>query len=272
MNCIRCGRKIPEGKVFCEECSGIVDEPLQESAYISRHISIPKQRVEQPGAVPAPVNKTQKKTPSPFRRRLRRLVAAVTLLSILCVALLGISGYGLFFYFGDFQRERNRLRVQEEELDRRSVEVGQMRVELVDTRAALEDARKELSEREHDIARLEQELNIYRMQSSETELSIREMQEENLRLVNENTETAKQLDNWIAKAEELTSQLNSVTAERNRLVEKSDFVDAHVAFIENDGTGYYHLYHCSHFKAQSYWAFSINLAISLGYTPCPYCH
>ena len=98
------------------------------------------------------------------------------------------------------------------------------------------------------------------------------MQDENLRLLEENTDLSRELDTWVTKAEDLTSQLSAVTKERDRLIRKSDFVDAHIAFIENDGTGYYHVYSCSHFKAESYWAFSVNLAISRGYTACPYCH
>lgn len=272
MNCIRCGRRIPEGQMFCEACAGVVDEPLQESAYMNKHIVLPAQRAEQPGAAPAPQKPAQKKAGAVFRRRLRGLTAAVTLLAIFCVLLLGACGYGVYFYFGKFQVERNRLRAQEEELDRRAVEVGQMQVELVDTRDALSTAQQELSDRDRTITKLEQELNIYRMQNSETELSIRELQEDNLRLVQENSDAAKQLDEWIAKAESLTTQLGTVTKERDRLVRKSDFVDEHVAFIENDGTGYYHVYSCSHFKEESYWAFSVNLAISRGYTACPYCH
>ena len=55
------------------------------------------------------------------------------------------------------------------------------------------------------------------------------------------------------------------------LQQKSAFFDAHVAFVENDGTEYYHNYSCSYFKKQSYWAYSVNLAIARGYTACPYC-
>ena len=51
MNCIRCGRRIPEGQMFCEACAGVVDEPLQESAYMNKHIVLPAQRAEQPELV-----------------------------------------------------------------------------------------------------------------------------------------------------------------------------------------------------------------------------
>ena len=84
MNCIRCGRRIPEGQMFCEACAGVVDEPLQESAYMNKHIVLPAQRAEQPGAAPAPQKPAQKKASAVFRRRLRGLTAAVTLLAIFC--------------------------------------------------------------------------------------------------------------------------------------------------------------------------------------------
>ena len=79
MNCIRCGRRIPEGQMFCEACAGVVDEPLQESAYMNKHIVLPAQREEQPGAAPTPQKPAQKKASAVFRRRLRGLTAAVTL-------------------------------------------------------------------------------------------------------------------------------------------------------------------------------------------------
>ena len=56
------------------------------------------------------------------------------------------------------------------------------------------------------------------------------------------------------------------------LQEKSDFVDAHVVFVEDDGTKYYHTYECSRFAKQGYWIFGRNTAEAKGYTACPYCH
>ena len=47
MNCIRCGRRIAEGKTFCDECAGVVREPLPDSPYTSLHIALPK-RTDQP--------------------------------------------------------------------------------------------------------------------------------------------------------------------------------------------------------------------------------
>ena len=55
MNCIRCGRRIAEGKTFCDECAGVVREPLPDSPYTSLHIALPK-RTDQPRPVRKPVD------------------------------------------------------------------------------------------------------------------------------------------------------------------------------------------------------------------------
>ena len=54
MNCIRCGRRIAEGKTFCDECTGVVREPLPDSPFTSLHIALPK-RTDQPRPVRKPV-------------------------------------------------------------------------------------------------------------------------------------------------------------------------------------------------------------------------
>ena len=97
------------------------------------------------------------------------------------------------------------------------------------------------------------------------------LQEENLRLVDENADYATQIDALNAQLSKLNSRVSTLQDSNAALQQKSAFFDAHVAFVENDGTDYYHNYSCSYFKKQSYWAYSINLAIARGYTACPYC-
>lgn len=93
------------------------------------------------------------------------------------------------------------------------------------------------------------------------------VQTENLRLNEEVKTYASQVAELEERIEELAKQLDKLPT----LEAKSNFVNAHVVFVENDGTNYYHCYECEHFKKQSYWAYSLNLAISEGYTPCPDC-
>ena len=102
-------------------------------------------------------------------------------------------------------------------------------------------------------------------------VALRELQEENLRLVDENAGYADQVDALNAQLSKLNSRVSTLQDSNAALQQKSAFFDAHVAFVENDGTDYYHNYSCSYFKKQSYWAYSVNLAIARGYTACPYC-
>lgn len=73
MNCIRCGRRIAEGKTFCDECAGVVREPLPDSPYTSLHIALPK-RTDQPRPARKPVEQPEKKKPR--SRRYHRMVRA----------------------------------------------------------------------------------------------------------------------------------------------------------------------------------------------------
>ena len=41
MNCLRCGRQIPDGASFCEECAKTVSQPLEESPYLSSRVILP---------------------------------------------------------------------------------------------------------------------------------------------------------------------------------------------------------------------------------------
>ena len=230
MNCIRCGRRIAEGKTFCDECAGVVREPLPDSPYTSLHIALPK-RTDQPRPARKPVEQPEKKKPR--SRRYHRMVRAIVSLALVCAVLAGCCAFGVYYYLTHYQRDRNRLRVQAEELDR--------------------------------------QVNTYQMQGAQNEQSLRELQEENLRLVDENAGYAEQIDALNAQLSKLNSRVSTLQDSNAALQQKSAFFDAHVAFVENDGTDYYHNYSCSYFKKQSYWAYSVNLAIARGYTACPYC-
>jgi exodeoxyribonuclease III len=133
------------------------------------------------------------------------------------------------------------------------------------------NAQEELASQARSIDRLEQQVNTYQMQGAQNEQSLRELQEENLRLVDENADYATQIDALNAQLSKLNSRVSTLQDSNAALQQKSAFFDAHVAFVENDGTDYYHNYSCSYFKKQSYWAYSVNLAIARGYTACPYC-
>ncbi len=116
-----------------------------------------------------------------------------------------------------------------------------------------------------------EQVNTYQMQGAQNEQSLRELQEENLRLVDENADYATQIDALNAQLSKLNSRVSTLQDSNAALQQKSAFFDAHVAFVENDGTGYYHKYGCDYFAQTSFWAYSRKLAEANGYTPCPHC-
>ena len=79
--------------------------------------------------------------------------------------------------------------------------------------------------------------------------------------------------------EELEDQVEALEVEKKTLedallatksyVEKANFMDDYVVFVEDDGTGLYHSYDCEHFTKSKFWAYSRRLAEANGYHPAP---
>lgn len=267
MQCIRCGRTTPEGRLFCETCARTVSTPLEEAE--TRHIVLPD-RDKLPPA-PKPVKKNE---PAPPPRGLRRLTAAVVVLSLLCTLLLGAIGYGVYSYFSEEARqERSRQQLVAAENARLNTELDRLEEELavaLEEQKTLEDARQADAQK---IQRLEDELSIYRMQTGDLETDLSALEQENLRLIDELDRAATERRELNRSIEELQTRLQTAESEKAHLEDMAAFVNAHVAFVSDDGTGYYHCYGCTYFDTTgAYQLYSTADALAQGFTPCPYCH
>lgn len=267
MYCLRCGREIPDGGSFCEECAKTVREPLEESPYLSTRVILPTQAGAAAKTPPKPVKLPEKKQE---RKGTHRLKVAVVWLSLLCALLAAACGYGVKLYF-DSAQEHTLLLLQQEENWRLQSQLSNKDNEITEQKDKVSQLSARLTEAEDEITRLEQMLNTYRIQGSEIDQSLRELQEDNLQLTEENKAYAAQVETLEKQEKTLKDKISALENRNATLEQLSSFIDRHVVFIENDGTGYYHSYWCSRFKKQSYWAYSTNLAISQGYTPCPNC-
>lgn len=269
MYCLRCGRQIAEGASFCDACAETVAKPLEESPFLSTRIILPVRSAARPAPKPLP-EKKKKKTSDDAPGKPRRLIAAVVLLSVCCVLLTAACGYGAKLWL-DGRREHNTLLAAQEENTRLQSQLAQKDEEIRAQQDKVSQVSARLTEAQEENTRLQQEINANKMLGSDIDLSVRELQEENLRLSEENTTYAERVKTLEQEQKKLNSRIDALENENAALSEKSGFVDRHVVFIENDGTGYYHSYSCPRFKKQSYWAYSTNLAISQGYEPCPDC-
>ncbi len=72
--------------------------------------------------------------------------------------------------------------------------------------------------------------------------------------------------------DELEGEIIVLQDELYKSQKLADFVDDYIAFVEDDGTKYYHKFDCSDFKGKSFLVYNIKAAEEKGYKPCPNCH
>jgi len=302
MKCLRCGRTIQDDLTFCEECSQITSQPLEESEFLNTRVQLPNrnQILELDQASGKGKGKNAKKATNSRRNESKPakgrggLIAAVIVLSILLLLCVAALAKGVLYFMGNsYTKQQNQIRVAQEENERLSIELEHYKENLVSAEEERSKLAISLAESKRKISEISEELNGVVQTGSETDFTIREMEDQNKTLsekVSQLTEENKaysemigslqatvttyeaQIASYDVKFSDLEAEAETLKNTNTALQKKSDFVDAHVVFVENDGTNYYHKYSCSRFKKSSYWAYSTSLAESKGYTACPYCH
>lgn len=272
MNCLRCGRTVAEDASFCDECLKTVRLPLEKSEFLSDRVILPPRgEAVKTEILRAPEKKKAKKAEKQPQKRPKGLIRAVVLLSLTCALLLGVVGYAVLHY-SDWLREKNRVRVQQEEYDRLCGQLAEAQSDLVDEQERSRSLWQEAQSKDDEISTLKQDINTYRAQNAETDAAIQSLTDENLQLNQQIKDYLADVRSLEGTISYLRRTLQTANSENQTLREKSDFIDAHVVFVEDDGTKYYHTYECSRFVRKGYWAFSRNIAEAKGYAPCPYCH
>ncbi len=115
-----------------------------------------------------------------------------------------------------------------------------------------------LRQAESEAETLEQEL---RNLGSSSYLAVRE----ELKTVQaENDGLTRELNRARADLAALESQLE-------QLMDKAEFLDTHIVFLQSEDPTVFHSYSCEKFTHNGYRAYNKQQALSLGYTPCPHC-
>ena len=73
------------------------------------------------------------------------------------------------------------------------------------------------------------------------------------------------------KIEEMNKNSIAVKEKLRIMTKKAEFYDAHVVFVNNDGTKKYHKFGCDDFSRRSFWAYNTEAARGYGYSPCKKC-
>ncbi len=274
MTCVKCGREIPDGELFCPACSrGPRGEKHSKAARPESHPAVPKKG----GArlAPKPEKKKREKAAAPARPRAVPVLAI--LLAVMTLAAAAAFGW-ILMQRNALARQRNAYQVHEADLVVREEALAAAQSSYEETSRRLAAAQAESDRLAEQIESLQEQISGNENALYQSEYDMTALQQQIDQMTQENTTLTDQ----IHTLEDEISQLNitigtlqtdveTLTDERDAYQVKSDFLDAHVVFVENDNTNYYHNFECEKFVKKSYWCYSRRLAESRGYEPCPLC-
>lgn len=264
MNCIKCGKEIPDGELFCVECS--LNLPTDRKAVSEApRAAAPQGRMQKP----VPVRRAAPQMVGPQVQAPKRtgLRAALVIVSLLLAASLGF----LAWQYGNILVERNRLRTRAAALTAEENHIAALEEQIDTVTQQLEETEQLLAARNETIRELESQLSGSQSSHSQSEYDLTTAQSQLNQLTEENRQLLTMTEDLEAELEVLEEERDQALQQAERYREKADFMDSYVVFVEDDGTGYYHTYSCRNFLRSKFWAYSRRLAESNGYTPCPVC-
>ena len=256
--CIKCGRQIPEGELFCVECglnpgSSLFEEP--KPAPVGK-MQTPKPR--KPAVQPAPVAVKERKTKS--KKKNTGLKAAFAFVTILLLLVVGLVAWE----YTDIKVERTRLETKEADLLLREKEKEDLQAQIADLELQLGTLNVIIEEKDTQIKELNSQLTGAQSNQSQSWYDLTTAQAEVARLEEENQQL-------LLLEDELEMQVNELKAKLSPAEEKAQFLDKYVVFANNDGSYFYHTYDCEKFTRRDFWAYSRKLAENQGFSPCPTC-
>lgn len=271
MKCIKCGKEIPEGELFCTECSLNSAAPLFSEGGTGERYPAPKGRMQTPvpvkRAAPQPMGPRQ---PDRKPGSGRAVKIALAIVSLLLAAAVGVGAW----QYGNLGVQQNRLLSKEADLTVRERELDDLNAQIAELQAQLDAAEASIADRDLKIQDLQAQLTGSQSSQSQSEYDLTTKQTELDRLEEENQQLLEMADALEAQIDELTETQKTMEAALEAAAgakAKADFMDTYVVFVEDDHTSYYHTYDCSEFSKKTFWAYSRKLAEANGYKPCPVC-
>ena len=264
-HCIKCGKEIVDGELFCIECSLNPGSSLFEEP---RQMTQTRGRMQTPQPVRRPVAQTVDIIPPEEKKPAAvKLKVALAVVSVLLAAALGL----MIWQQGRVRVERTRLETREADLLLQAAEADELRVELEGLNGQLAELKAEIEEKEAEIADLEKQLSGSMSSQSQSEYDLSTTQAELARLQEENEQLLLLEEELSEQVDTLSADLEALEQESAAYEAKANFMDNYVVFVENNNSGYYHTYDCGNFSKKNFWAYSRKLAESNGFEPCPVC-
>lgn len=281
MYCLRCGREIPDGELFCADCA---KQPIEKQRPEYR-AAAPVREVREVRETREPRKEPPKEKPEKRRNKL------VLPFIFLCIVVIALGAFTVYSYH-TLNLQKANYRVKEANLALRESELSDLQKNYDTAAAELEAAQTTISEKDQTIKGLEQDLRDWESAASQSEYdaaaaqsAIDALTEENGQLLEENKTLSEEKETLteekatletevqekIAAAAAIQEELDEMTSNYDYAASKANFMDTYVVFVNNDGTNYYHSYDCVNFTKSNFWAYSRKLAQNYGYTACPVC-
>ena len=246
--CIKCGKSIPDGQLFCQQCSKI--PVIAELNHSSAPKPAPRRPAPASAPAPRPTSTAPKASASPkLKKAFIGLCAAFAVVLVLFIVQQGKQ-----------LAKENRLRTQQDNLAREAQEMEETRDQLADCLIELEDLEKELKEKEAQIKELSAQLADSQSVQNQGQYDLSNLQKE-YDALKEDYDTLKEEHDRMVEAVEAAAKYK----------DKATFLDQYVVFVVNNGTNLYHTYDCADFAKSNFWTYSPKLAEAQGFRPCPKC-
>lgn len=263
--CIKCGKEIPDGELFCAECG------LNPGAALPRP-SVPAQ----PGRMQTPVRRAEPPKPAEKRpaepakpeKKEKRPGRALTV----CACIVAVVSLGLAVWqFSGLARQRRAIRLREDDLAEREKRLTTLETQIDDLTAELAAEEEKTAAQTQQIEALLATVDSAESSANQSQYDLSEQQKELEKTADENAALEEQVTELERENERLRTDYDTLYADLEAQSEKLRFVDSYVVFVEDDGTGNYHRYECGKFLKKNFWAYSRKLAERQGYTPCAQC-
>ena len=223
--CIKCGKEIPDGELFCAECG------LNPGAAPSRpRPSVPAQ----PGRMQTPVRRTESpkssekqpqeptgKQPAKPEKKEKRPGRALTV----CACIVAAVSLGLAIWqFSGLARQRRVIRLREDDLAEREKRLSTLETQIDDLTAELAAEEEKTAAQTQQIEELLTTVNSAESSASQSQYDLSEQQKELEKATDENAALEEQVTALERENERLRAQLqemNEKLADRAIRIERA---------------------------------------------------
>lgn len=240
--CIKCGKHIADGELFCAQCS---KSPVIAELGVSHHRPAPQKK-------PTPRQTAPVQTKKPAKKGKGMTVIPWIALAVV-LALFLWQQVGL-------QAEKNRARTLQDEAQRQIHELTEAKEDLAQATEELEKLEQTLREKEEEIKTLTSQLADSRSSQNQGEYDLSNKEKE-LQTLQEEYDALQEEHDLMVEAVEAAAKYK----------DKAAFLDKYVVFVMNDNSRRYHTYDCEEFTHSNFWTYSPKLAEAQGFKPCPKC-